>query len=62
MESLNDELMRAASENKTQSDRLATGQVKIEQERAALNAEREELEALLKRLKQQGQLRRKHSI
>ncbi|MBL92673.1 MAG: hypothetical protein CMH56_12785 [Myxococcales bacterium] len=50
MESLNDELMRAASENKTQSDRLAEERVKIEQERAALNAEREELKALLKKI------------
>lgn len=52
MESLNDELKRAATEHKLQSDRLAKERIKIEQERAALYAERTELEALLKKIEE----------
>ena len=52
MESLNDELMRAAGENRAQSDRLAQERVKIEEERAALMAERKQLEDLVKKIEE----------
>jgi flagellar motility protein MotE (MotC chaperone) len=50
IDSLNDELRRAAEENKTQGDRLATERVKIEQERANLEGDRTELEELLTKI------------
>ena len=50
IESLNDELRRAAEDNKTQGDRLAKERVKIEQERASLDVDRKELEELLDKI------------
>ena len=50
IESLNDELRRAAEDNKTQGDRLAKERVKIEQERANLGVDRKELEELLEKI------------
>jgi flagellar motility protein MotE (MotC chaperone) len=50
IDSLNDELRKAAEESKTQGDRLAGERVKIETERANLKGDRTELEELLTKI------------